>query len=340
MSQFLRACRRETTEYTPIWLMRQAGRYQPEYRALRDKYGFIELCKNPELAAEVTLLPVRQLGVDAAIIFADILLLLEPLEVGFEFTEGDGPRIPKPVRTGAAIDALPGRIDAPASLHYVLEAIAAVRAELPAQVPLIGFAGAPFTLASYLIEGQSSRDFVHTKQLMLSDPAAWDALMTKLTSAVIDYLNAQADAGAQALQVFDSWVGCLGPDDYQKYVKPYMSRLFQGLRPGIPVINFATGNPALYLDIKQAGGDVIGLDWRVDLGSQWTALGEVAVMGNLDPAALLGPRDRMLQRAGRILDAARGRAGHIFNLGHGVLPQTEVRQVRALVDFVHEQSAR
>lgn len=320
--------------------MRQAGRYQPEYRAIREKLGFIELCKNPELAAEVTMLPVRQLGVDAAIIFADILLILEPLQIGFSFTDRDGPQIQRPIRTSAAIDSLPESIGAEQSLRYVMETIGAVRGALSPSVALIGFAGAPFTLASYLIEGGHSRDFLQTKRMMFSDPVAFEVLMRKLTSAVIDYLNAQIGAGAQALQVFDSWVGCLSPRDYRLYVKPHMTRLFKELKRGIPVIHFATGNPALYPDMRQAGGDVIGLDWRADLGLQWDVLGDVGVMGNLDPVALLAPRAEMLQRAEQVLSAAGTRPGHIFNLGHGVLPQTSVDQVRALVDFVHEKSAR
>lgn len=340
MSEFLRACRREPTAYTPIWLMRQAGRYQPEYRAIRDKVGFLELCKNPQLAAEVTLLPVRRLGVDAAIIFSDILLVLEPLGVAFELVEEQGPKILQPLRAAAQVDALSARIDARSSLGFVMEAIRLTRTGLGAGKALIGFAGAPFTLAAYCIEGGGSRDFPLTKRFMYEEPAAWQALMHKLTAAVVDYLNAQVEAGAQALQVFDSWAGCLSPEDYCEYVKPHMEVLFKRIKPGIPVINFAAGNPALYPQIRQVGGDVIGLDWRVELGAQWAALGEVAVMGNLDPAALLGPRPRMLERAGKILQAAARRPGHIFNLGHGVLPQTAPEQARALVDFVHEQSTR
>lgn len=340
MSEFLRACRCQNTAHTPIWLMRQAGRYQPEYRAIRDRVSFIDLCKTPELAAEVTLLPVTQLGVDAAIVFADILLVLEPLDVGFCFTEGNGPRILKPVRTAADIDAVRERIDAQTDLAYVMETIRMARAALPPSVPLIGFAGAPFTLASYVVEGGGSRDYLHTKKLMLRDPAAWEVLMTKLTDAVVDHLNAQAQAGAQALQVFDSWAGCLSVYDYEKLVKPHMSRLFARIDPDIPVIHFSTGNPALYRPMSEAGGQVIGLDWRVDLGAHWTQLGQVAVMGNLDPISLLGPRESLLRRAKQVLDSAAGRPGHIFNLGHGVPPQATVDSVRALVDFVHEQSAR
>jgi uroporphyrinogen decarboxylase len=339
MNEFLRACRREPTSHTPIWLMRQAGRYQPEYRALRDKHSFIEMCKRPEIAAEVTLLPIRQLGVDAAIIFADILLVLEPLGIGFEFTAGDGPRILQPIRDRKAIDAVADRIDPEASLGYVMEAIRLVRGEL-GSTPLIGFAGAPFTLASYVIEGGGSKDYLQTKQLMFGDQPAWDVLMTKLTDAVIAYLKAQVAAGAQALQVFDSWVGALGPADYRRFVQPHMRRLFDSLRGSVPLIHFGTGNPALYPLLAEAGGDVIGLDWRTDLDAQWPLLGNVAVMGNLDPGSLLAPRAVLQQRAQAVLDGAAGRPGHIFNLGHGLFPSASVAQVKALVDYVHEASAR
>jgi uroporphyrinogen decarboxylase len=339
MNEFLKACRREPTSHTPIWLMRQAGRYQPEYRALRDKHSFIEMCKRPEIAAEVTLLPIEQLGVDAAILFADILLVLEPLGIGFEFTAGDGPRILQPIRDRRAIDAVAERIDPEASLGYVMETIRLVRSELGA-TPLIGFAGAPFTLASYVIEGGGSKDYLQTKQLMFSDQPAWNVLMTKLTDAVIAYLKAQVAAGAQALQVFDSWVGALGPADYRRFVQPHMRRLFDSLRGSVPVIHFGTGNPALYPLLAEAGGDVIGLDWRTDLNAQWAALGDVAVMGNLDPGSLLAPRAVLQQRAQDVLDAAAGKPGHIFNLGHGLFPSASVAQVKALVDYVHEASAR
>jgi len=335
---FLRACRREPTSRTPIWLMRQAGRYQPEYRAIREKVGFVELCKNSDLAAEVTVLAANQLNVDAAIIFADILLILEPLGIGFEFTKGDGPSIPKPVRTAADVDRVASKIDSAHSLHYVMEAIGKVRREIP-KTPLIGFCGAPFTLASYLIEGAGSREYHHTKSFMFSDRGAWDALMTKLVDALIDYLTSQVNAGAQALQVFDSWIGALSPSDYRTYVKPHMTRLLSLLPKSAPVIHFGTGNPALYQDMREAGGDVIGLDWRVDLGAQWNALGDVAVMGNLDPVSLLAPRAELQRRAQLILDQAAGRPGHIFNLGHGIFPQASVDQVKALVDYVHEASS-
>jgi uroporphyrinogen decarboxylase len=340
MSVLVDACRRRPTPYTPIWIMRQAGRYQPEYRALRAKYSFIEMCRNSDVAAEVTLLPVKQLGVDAAILFADILLVLEPLGIGFEFTKDDGPRILRPVRDAASVNAVKDEIDVQAELGYVLETVRKVRAELPAATPLIGFAGAPFTLASYVIEGSGSRDYLETKALMLGDEGAWNALMAKLVNAVAGYLNAQVAAGAQALQVFDSWIGALNVADYRRYVLPHMKRLFGLLDKSVPVIHFGTGNAALYPSMKEAGGDVIGLDWRVDLGTQWDALGEVAVQGNLDPGSLLAPPAVMRERAKAVLDGARGRPGHVFNLGHGIFPQASVDKVRALVDYVHEASAR
>jgi uroporphyrinogen decarboxylase len=340
MSEFLRACRRESTAFTPIWLMRQAGRYQPEYRALRERFGFIEMCKNSEVAAEVTLLPVTQLGVDAAIIFADILLILEPLGIGFHFSKDDGPKIEKPIRSAADIDHVASQIDPEESLGYVLQAIKNTRSGLPANVPLIGFAGAPFTLASYVIEGGGSRDYLHTKALMWSDPGAWHALMEKLTRALALYLNAQVKAGAQALQLFDSWIGCLSPSDYSQYVQPHMTKLFAAIDNRVPVIHFGTGNPALYPLMKAAGGDVIGLDFRCELGPTWDALGDIAVMGNLDPYSLLAPLPELRKRAAHVLDGARKRPGHIFNLGHGIFPSASVDKVRALVDIVHELSAK
>lgn len=340
MTEFLRACRREPTAYTPIWLMRQAGRYQPEYRALREKYSFVELCKKPELAAEVTLLPVQQLGVDAAIIFADILLILEPLGIGFHFAKDDGPKIEKPIRTAADVNAVASAIDSEESLGYVLSAIRNTRSGLPKNVPLIGFAGAPFTLASYVIEGGGSRDYMHTKALMYGDPGAWNALMEKLSAAVANYLNAQVRAGAQALQLFDSWIGCLAPNDYETYVAPHMRKLFAALDKSVPVIHFGTGNPALYPLMKAAGGDVIGLDFRCELGPTWDVLGDIPVMGNLDPYSLLAPLPELKHRVNHVLDGACGRAGHIFNLGHGIFPQASVDRAKALVDYVHEQSSR
>lgn len=337
---FLRACRREPTPYTPIWLMRQAGRYQPEYREIRSKVSFVELCRTPDLAAEVTVLAANQLGVDAAIVFADILLILEPLGVPFEFGPGHGPKILSPLRTAADVDRLETSIDPNETLGFVMETIRKCRAEL--EVPLIGFAGAPFTLASYAIEGGGSKNYYETKKVLLGDPGLWDALMTRLVDGTIAYLNAQVAAGAQALQVFDSWVGCLTPVQYRERVFPHMKRLFDALDPSVPHIHFGTGNPTLYPMMQEAGGDVIGVDWRVDLGGAWDALGgeSTAIMGNLDPAALLAPTDAMLAEADQVLASAGGRPGHVFNLGHGIMPEATVDGVRRLVDHVHEKSAR
>jgi uroporphyrinogen decarboxylase len=282
---------------------------------------------------------VEQLGVDAAIIFADILLILEPMGAGLEFAKGDGPVIHRPVRSGADVDALT-EVDQ-ASLGYVFEAVRQARAALRPEVPLIGFAGAPFTLASYLIEGGGSRDYTRTKGLLFGDPGAWDALMTKLVRALTGYLNAQIDAGAQAVQLFDSWVGALAPADYRARVLPHVRALIDGLRPGIPVVNFGTGTAGLLECLRAAGGDVIGLDWRVDLDAAWARLGDdVAVQGNLDPLVLLAPIPEIRRRVAAILGQAGGRNGHIFNLGHGVLQQTPVDHVRAVVDAVHELSVR
>ena len=339
MSVMLDACRRKPTAHTPVWIMRQAGRYQPEYRALRAKLSFIEMCKRSEVAAEVTLRPVEQLGVDAAIVFADIMLVLGPMGVAFEFGDA-GPRILEPVRSKAQVDAIVTDIDPANSLDYVMETLRLVREGLPADVPLIGFAGAPFTLASYVIEGGGSRDYANAKTFMFSDEPTWNALMSKLTDVTVDYLRAQVSAGAQVLQVFDSWVGCLSPADYRRYVQPHMKRLFSSLDVDVPLIHFGTGNVNLYPLMREAGGDVVGVDWRCELGPTWDALGEVAVMGNLDPTTLLGPVDEMTARAQRVLDAAGGRPGHVFNLGHGILPTTPVDHAKALVDFVHEASAR
>jgi len=342
--RFLRACRREPTDCTPVWLMRQAGRFLPEYRALRERHGFLELCKTPALAAEVTLLPIRRFPVDAAILFADILLILEPMGVGLEFAAGDGPVIHRPVRRREDVDGLLHAAPEQA-LAFVLDTVRAVRTELAARtprVPLIGFAGAPFTLASYLIEGRGSRDYVHTKSLMYGDPAAWHALMERLAEATVDYVKAQIAAGAEAMQLFDSWVGCLGPDDYRTYVLPHMKRALAAIgAAGVPVIHFGTGTGALLELMREAGGDVIGLDWRVDLAEAWGRLGDgVGVQGNLDPVALFAPPEEIRRRVARILERAAGRPGHVFNLGHGVLPATPVAHVAAVVDAVHELSAR
>jgi uroporphyrinogen decarboxylase len=340
-TRFLRACRREPTDCTPVWLMRQAGRYLPEYRALRARHGFLELCKTPALAAEVTLLPIRRFPVDAAILFADILLIVESMGAGLEFAKGDGPVIHHPVRTRDDVARL-ARVAPATALPFVLETIHRVRVELAGRVPLIGFAGAPFTLASYLVEGRGSRHYVHTKTLMYRDPQAWHALMEHLAEATVDYVRAQVAAGVEAVQLFDSWVGCLGPDDYRSYVLPHMRATLGAVATfGVPVIHFGTGTGALLELMRDAGGDVIGLDWRVDLADAWRRLGsEVGVQGNLDPVALFAPVDEIRRQVARVVERAAGRHGHVFNLGHGVLPETPVAHVAAVVDAVHELSAR
>jgi uroporphyrinogen decarboxylase len=339
-SPFFLACRRRPTPVTPVWLMRQAGRYMPEYRAMRARYGFLELCRNPAAAAEVTLQPVERLGVDAAILFADILLVLDPLGVGLTFVEGGGPRIARPLRSAADVGRLP-RVDVDEAVGTVFETVRLARKALGERVPLIGFAGAPFTLASYLIEGGPSREFLLTKRFMRAERAAWDALMGRLADITADYLNGQVAAGAQAVQLFDSWVGTLSPGDYREFVQPWSRRTIRRLTPGVPVIHFGVGTGDLLLLMREAGGDVLGLDWRVELGSAWQRLGhDIAVQGNLDPAVLLSDVGAIRQAAQSILDGAGGRPGHIFNLGHGVHQETPVDNVKALVDIVHELSAR
>ena len=336
----LRAVRRQPTPVTPVWLMRQAGRYLPEYRALRERFSFLDLCRNPDAAAEVTLQPVRRFAVDAAILFADILLVVEPLGVGLEFARGEGPVIQRPVR-GADDVARLKPIDIADSVGFVFDTVRVVRRALPASVALIGFAGAPFTVASYVVEGGASRDYLHTKRLMYEAPAAWHRLLEILADATATYLNGQIDAGVQAVQLFDSWIGALAPDDYRAYVLPHTRAVIRALRPGVPVIHFGTGTAALLPLMREAGGDVIGLDWRVDLDRGWAAVGhDVGVQGNLDPAALLAKPTVFRERVKTILARAGGRPGHIFNLGHGVYQQTPPEHVAALVDMVHELSAR
>lgn len=335
---FLRACRREKTPYTPVWLMRQAGRYMPEYRALREKVPFLTLCKTPDLAAQVTVEAVERLGVDAAILFADILLILEPMGVGLEFSKGDGPVIHRPVRSGTDVDRL---IESPPSesVPFVFEAVRKARAGLPSYIPLIGFSGAPFTVASYLIEGGSSRNYIETKRLMYQDPGAWRALMELLVRAITAYVNGQIAAGAQAMQFFDSWIGCLSPADYRAFILPHMQGLFAGITPGVPVIHFGTDTSGLLELMAEAGGNVIGVDWRIDLDVAWQRIGyDRAVQGNLDPVTLFASREELRKQIKRVLTEAAGRPGHIFNLGHGILPQTPVDNVVALVDMVHEKS--
>lgn len=337
---FMRACRREPTPYTPVWLMRQAGRYMPEYRRIRSQVSFLELCKRPELAAEVTIMAVDRLGVDAAIIFADILLILEPMGMELEFVAGDGPVLHNPIRSAADVDRLNEEPQVEFALGYVLEAIRCTRAGLKPDVPLIGFAGAPFTLASYMIEGGSSRNYNETKALMYRDAGAWHALMTQLSRHTAQYLNAQIAAGAQVVQLFDSWVGNLSPSDYRTFVMPHMQALVAQITPDVPVIHFGTGTNALLELMRDAGGSVIGVDYRVELDAAWRRLGAVAIQGNLDPCVLYAERPYIRERARAILDQAQNRPGHIFNLGHGILPTTPMDNVIALVDDVHEISAR
>jgi len=320
-SVFLKACRREPVPYTPIWLMRQAGRYQAEYQAIRAKVSFLELCRTPELACEVTVHAVNQLGVDAAILFADILLILEPLGVDFHFEKGHGPKIDTPLQGEGAVDRVATEIDAKDSLGYVMDAIRLIREQLdPKGIPLIGFAGAPFTLASYAIEGGGSRDYRHTKTLMYGDEGAWNELMSRVSGAIADYLLAQIDAGVHAVQLFDSWVGALSAQDYARYVQPHVAKIFEAVKGKVPAIHFGQGNPELYPLLKETGGDVISVDWRLPLDEAWRRVGDdVGIQGNLDPVSVLAPREAMLERAKAVLDQADNRPGHIFNLGHGIL---------------------
>jgi len=339
-SPMMKAARREPTRGVPVWLMRQAGRYMAEYREIRRNLGFLELCKTPELCAEVTLTAVERLGVDAAILFCDLLLILEPMGLQLAFPAGKGPVLHNPIRRAADVDRL-GELESIDPLEFVVEAVRLTRAGLDDALPLIGFAGAPFTLAAYAVEGGASRDYRRAKTLMYCDAGAWDALMNRLCRAIILYLNAQVDAGVQLVQLFDSWAGCLGTDDYRRYVLPYSRRVIESLAPGVPVIHFATGNPALLPLLREAGGSIIGVDWRVRLDDAWAAIGgDRAIQGNLDPAVLLSDPATIRRRAGEILDQAAGRPGHIFNLGHGVLPQTPVENTIALVDAVHELGSR
>jgi uroporphyrinogen decarboxylase len=337
-SVFLKACRREKTPHTPVWLMRQAGRYMKEYRDLRNKVPFMELCKNPDLAAEVTVAASEKIRADAAIIFSDLLLIVEPMGLELEFEGGEGPVISAEIADPSQVGRL-CEIEPAESLGFVFEAVRRARSWLPAGLPLIGFAGAPFTLASYILEGGGSKNFIKTKRLMIADPGAWNALMEKITRGVVKYLNGQIEAGADAVQLFDSWIGCLSPADYRQFVLPHTRAVIRGLKPGVPVIHFGTGTSSFLRDFAAAGGDVIGVDFRVELDAAWQEIGPGrGIQGNLDPVVLLGPADVIRGQARRVLDQAAGRPGHIFNLGHGVLPQTPVENVIALVEMVHELS--
>lgn len=338
-SVFVRACRREPVPYTPVWLMRQAGRYMPEYRAVRKQHSILEICRTPELAADVTITAAERLGVDAAIVFADLLLPLEPLGVPFRFEAGEGPVIESPVRTPSDVHRL--RSDRGGELYYVAESVRRVVQHFGAKLPVIGFCGAPFTLASYMIEGGASRSYLHTKRMMHTLPQVWDSLMGKLVDVLACYSEEQVRAGADALQVFDSWVGCLSPYDYERHVLPRTAELIGRLRrTGVPVIYFGTDTATLLPLMRRTGADVLGVDWRIEFSQAWELVGEDrAMQGNMDPALLFAPQSTVLAEAERILRQAAGRPGHIFNLGHGILPETPVENVIALVRFVQEFSA-
>ncbi len=339
--RFLKACRRKTVDATPVWFMRQAGRYMPEYRRLRKKYSIIGLCEHPEAAAEVTLQPVKAFEVDAAILFADILLPVRPMGMKLQYLEGKGPQLGPAVRSERDVKRLKD-FDPREGLDYVLKAIKIVRRELDGKVPLIGFAGAPFTLASYMIEGGPSKDYRHTKLMMHGNPALWKKLMTKLSAMTADYLVSQAEAGAQALQLFDSWVGILSKGDFERFVLPYSRKVLKAASAtGVPVIHFGTGTTPFLESFASAGSDVVGVDWRIPIGQAWDRIGsKYAVQGNLDPTHLFLPRRELKAQVREVLRSAIGRKGHIFNLGHGILQHTPVDNVRAVVDWVHEYSAR
>jgi uroporphyrinogen decarboxylase len=336
-TRFLKACRGEPVDIKPVWFMRQAGRYMKAYRDLKEKHTFLEMCHTPELATEVTLQPIKALEVDAAIIFADILLPLEPMGTGLEFTKGDGPVIPRPVRTAKDIENL-RPVNSEEQLGFVGDAIRMVLSEMNGKVPLIGFAGAPFTLCSYMIEGGKSRDFKITKLMMYETPELWKQLMDKICIVLIDYLKMQVNAGAQALQIFDSWVGCLGPADYEEFILPYTRRVISALQEtGVPVINFSTGTSTMLPLVKQAGGDVMSFDWRINLDDAWNQVGfDQPIQGNLDPVILFAPIPEIRKRVEDVLKRAENRPGHIFNLGHGILQHTPVDHVKAVIDMVHE----
>ncbi len=337
---FLKACRREKTPYTPIWIMRQAGRYLREYRAVREKYSFLTMCKMPELILEVTKQPIDLIGVDAAILFSDILIPAEAMGIELEFIEGKGPVLSPPVRTEKEIEAL--RIPEPEEeLSFVLEGIKLLRKELPSHIALIGFAGAPFTVASYLVEGGSSKNFAEIKKLMYNRPQLFFSLLEKVRLTTEKYLKAQIRAGAQAIQIFESWAGALSPSDYQKYVLPFSKKLVASLREeGVPIIHFANGASSYLHLIKETEATVYGVDWHIELDAAWEILGEVAIQGNLDPIVLFAEPHVVEEKAKEVLKKAGGKPGHIFNLGHGILPQTPPENAKRLVEVVHQFSQR
>lgn len=336
---FAKACRGEPVPHTPIWLNRQAGRYMREYHAVKGSTPSLDFFKNPDLASRVTLDAQRILGVDAAIMFADLLPVLEPMGMQLAYKAGEGPVFANPVRTVKDVAAL-NVVPAAQATAYIVATIERILADLPSNVALIGFAGAPFTLASYAIEGRGSRNYVWVKKMMYSAPALWDQLMGKLTTTLIGYVQQQIDAGVQAVQLFDSWVGCLSVDDYRRYVARYSKQLIDAVRGQVPIIYFGTGNPHLVDDMYAAAPDVMALDWRTPLRATWDRLGCTAVQGNLDPIVLCADRSTVAQQAQAVLNEAGGRPGHIFNLGHGIIPETPVDNVKYLVDYVHAHSAR
>jgi uroporphyrinogen decarboxylase len=334
--RFLRACRREPVDVTPVWFMRQAGRYMSDYRALRDRYSLLEICRQPELAVAVTLQPVDAIEVDAAILFSDLLLPFTPMGLDFDFVKGEGPAITNPVRHAGDVERV--RVFEPREgLAHVLTTIRLLRQELDNRVPLIGFGGAPFTLAAYAIEGGPSTNYAKAKAFMYSQPEAWHRLCGRFAAIIADYMRAQIEAGVQVVQIFDSWVGQLSRADYREFALPHTKIIFDALAgSGVPTIHFGVNTGAILPDMRDAGGDVIGVDWRMPLDEAWTAIGESrGVQGNLDPVTLLGPLDRLLGAADDVLRRAGGRPGHVFNLGHGILPNTPLEHVQALARHVH-----
>ncbi len=345
---FLRAARLELTERTPVWMMRQAGRYMEEYRAIRARHGFLEMCYTPELAVEVTMQPVDLIGVDAAILFSDILVVFPGMGLDLEFKSGVGPIINNPVRSVADVRKL-GISDPIDDTGYVMEAIKILRGELEHKVPLIGFAGAPFTLASYAVEGRGTRDYEYCKALMWGEPEAWDLLMSKFADTVTAYLCAQIDAGAQTVQMFDSWVGYVAPWDYERFVLPYSKRVLAAVKAhgdavvdgGVPVIHFANGATSMIDLVQQAGGDIVGVDWRLDMAKAVELINpNFGIQGNIDPVALFGPDEEIERQVVRILEAVGTRPGHIFNLGHGIHKTSDPDKARTMIRFVHEHSER
>jgi uroporphyrinogen decarboxylase len=334
--RFLRACRREPVDATPVWFMRQAGRYMAEYRALRQRYSLLQICAEPELATAVTMQPVDVIDVDAAILFSDLLIPFTPMGLRFDFVKGEGPSIEEPIRHAGDVDRV-RPIEPRHSLKHVLDTIRMLRQELAGKVPLIGFGGAPFTMASYAIEGGPSSSYATTKAFMYAQPQAWHALCDRFATMMADYLRAQIEAGVQAVQVFDSWAGQLSRGDYREFALPHTKKIFDALRgTGVPALHFGVGTGAILPDMRDAGGDVLGVDWRQPLDEAWTVIGpDRGIQGNLDPTLLLGPMDRLIAATDDVLARAAGRPGHIFNLGHGVLPQTNLDSVQALARHVH-----